>query len=416
MAKKITLPLNKKHIAIVLCFLLSQTAFCQIEPVAGVEYSMFTSFSNYGWELGAVYPFVAIQAWEALRLSAFGGAGVSIDNNWEGTATFDFGANFEVFPFGILLGVGYGYEYLVSDDQQGSYPFMRFALGIGDDVAYTKLYYDDHFNDNDWKVGLLFGIVFFPSSPQNTVPERRYVPPPPPPTPTPPPPSLPQNTVPEIRKPVITSEELTQLELAYAYNKTYRDIEAQGRRLSISSMYERNLFIQKYQGRPNDSQVASAINWKLESFKSSTVSAGEIVERVKNEPNEFRKVRLLHDWVTDVFAYEYQLLWLMDNVSGRNAEFTLQQIIDRERGVCLEYAVLFWFLADTVGMDAYLIADYSEPGIGHAYNMVVINETGYIIDTTWDSGYLDRSNNFRRDFGIKYFMPSISKSYMLRDW
>jgi transglutaminase/protease-like cytokinesis protein 3 len=41
---------------------------------------------------------------------------------------------------------------------------------------------------------------------------------------------------------------------------------------------------------------------------------------------------------------------------------------------------------DSAGVETYLICDYSEPGIGHAYNMVVINNTGYIIDTTWDSG------------------------------
>jgi hypothetical protein len=162
MVKKVALPLNKKHVAIVLLLLLSQTVFGQIESVSGFDYSILTSIGNYGWELGAIYPFVGIQAWEVLRLSAFGGVGGSIKNDWKGTATFDFGANFEVFPFGILLGVGYGYEYLLSDvssDDRRSYPFMRFALGLGDDDAYMKLYYDHHFNNNGWKAGLLLGII-----------------------------------------------------------------------------------------------------------------------------------------------------------------------------------------------------------------------------------------------------------------
>jgi transglutaminase/protease-like cytokinesis protein 3 len=108
------------------------------------------------------------------------------------------------------------------------------------------------------------------------------------------------------------------------------------------------------------------------------------------------------------------------DVNGRQAEFTLEQIVQRERGVCMEYSVLFWFLADSVGLDTYLICDYTIPnGGGHAYNMVVINGTGYIIDTTWDSGNVSgRGGNttFQRRFEKNYFMPSIALSYMRRGW
>jgi hypothetical protein len=231
-------------------------------------------------------------------------------------------------------------------------------------------------------------------------------------------PPPPQKNEPIIRKPVITSKELTQLELAYAYNQTYRDIEAQGRRLKISSMSERNQFIQQYNGSPDVPQVFNATNWELEYFNSTTISAGEIVTRAKNESNKFRRVRLIHDWVADIFAYDKALLLWMD-VNHRNAEFTLQQIIQREKGVCLEYAVLFWYLADTAGLDVYLISDHSKPGVGHAYNMVVINGTGYIIDTTWDSGNVsdvDGKITFQRHFEKNYFMPSIFQSYVRRSW
>jgi transglutaminase/protease-like cytokinesis protein 3 len=125
------------------------------------------------------------------------------------------------------------------------------------------------------------------------------------------------------------------------------------------------------------------------------------------------------DWVADVFAYDYDLLWWMDNVSGKNAEFTLRAMINRQRGVCFEYAILFWFLLDAVGLDVYLVSDHSQPGIGHAYNMVIINGTGYIIDTTWDSGnwYKNgRITRFDRMNSKDYFMPGVSQSYRLRGW
>jgi hypothetical protein len=233
------------------------------------------------------------------------------------------------------------------------------------------------------------------------------------------PPLPPKNTEPVIRKPVLKTEELTRLELAYAYNKTYRDIEAKGRRLKVWTREARNQFIQQYQGFPDTKEVLSAYYWELEYFKSDIVSAEEIVIRAKNEPNEFRKIRLLHDWVADIFAYDYSLLNWMD-IHGRNAEFTLQQIAQREKGVCMEYSVLFYFLADSVGLDTYLISDHTIPnGGGHAYNMVVVNGTGYIIDTTWDSGNISDVGGkitFQRRFEKNYFMPSIALSYYNRNW
>ncbi|GHV88813.1 hypothetical protein AGMMS50267_11730 [Spirochaetia bacterium] len=217
--------------------------------------------------------------------------------------------------------------------------------------------------------------------------------------------------------PTITSEELQRVELAYA--ETVRDIENRGKRLRIWNASERSAFIQRYQGSPNTRLVNEAGNTKLPYYSISTTSERDIVTLARQESNDFMKVRMIHDWVSDVFAYDNDLLWWMDNVSGRNAEFTLGKIVERQRGVCLEYAILFWFLLDAAGVDTYLISDHSEPGIGHAYNMVVINGTGYIIDTTWDSGNRfenGRITKFDRMVSKNYFMPGVSQSYRLRRW
>jgi hypothetical protein len=216
--------------------------------------------------------------------------------------------------------------------------------------------------------------------------------------------------------PTITPEELKKVELAYA--ETARDIERRGKRLSVG-LGERNAFIQKYQGAPDTNAVLAAKNTKLEWYNIRKTSQEDIVALAKKEPNDFLKVRMIHDWVADVFAYDYDLLWWMDNVSGRNAEFTLGKIVERQRGVCFEYAILFWFLLDAAGIDTYLICDFSQPGIGHAYNMVIINGTGYIIDTTWDSGNkyeFGEIKEFKKMISKNYFMPDISQSYRLRGW
>jgi hypothetical protein len=154
--------------------------------------------------------------------------------------------------------------------------------------------------------------------------------------------------------PTITSEELNRVELAYA--ETVRFIQQRGKRLYIRNMSERNAFIQQYQGRPETGAVRSARDKKLEWYDIRTTSQEDIVALAKKESNAFVKVRMIHDWVSDVFFYDYDLLQWMKNVSGRNAEFTLGKIIERQRGVCFEYAVLFWFLLDAVGIDTYLIS------------------------------------------------------------
>jgi transglutaminase/protease-like cytokinesis protein 3 len=196
-----------------------------------------------------------------------------------------------------------------------------------------------------------------------------------------------------------------------AYAETVRYIQGRGKRLYINNLLERNSFIRQYQGRPEAARVRSAKDKRLVYYDIRTTSQEDIVALARQEPNVFLKVRMIHDWVSDVFSYDFDLLWWMDNVSGRNEEFTLRKIVERQRGVCFEYAILFWFLLDAVGLDTYLISDHSEPGIGHAYNMAVINNTGYIIDTTWDSGNRYESGRivqFDRMVTKDYCMPDVA--------
>ncbi|GHT80319.1 hypothetical protein FACS1894130_11360 [Spirochaetia bacterium] len=219
--------------------------------------------------------------------------------------------------------------------------------------------------------------------------------------------------------PTITKEELRRVELAYA--ETIRDIENRGKTLRINNSSERSTFIQRYQGSPNTRLVNETRNTKLPYYSVSTTSERDIVALARQEPNDFMKVRMIHDWVSDVFAYDFDYLSWMRNISGRNKELTLGQMVQIQRGVCLEYAILFWFLMDSVGIDTYLTIDNSnpDPNIGHAYNMVVINGTGYIIDTTWDSGNWfvnSRITKFDRMISKDYFMPGVSQSYRLRRW
>jgi transglutaminase-like putative cysteine protease len=224
-----------------------------------------------------------------------------------------------------------------------------------------------------------------------------------------------------VYHPTISSEELTKVELSY--QSTIREIERQGRRIRIDSDSVRKTFIQKYQGNPDTTSVNNVKSTSIPVYSYNSTSEQQIVAMAKAEQNRFMKVRMIHDWVSDIFAYDFDYLEWM-KYSNRNHEYTLGEIVEREKGVCLEYAILFYNLALAAGIDAYLISDHSgvKPNgeqIGHAYNMVMIDETGYVIDTTWDSGNQVEHNKYiayDQMISKDYFMPSISESYKLRHW
>ncbi|GHV78402.1 hypothetical protein AGMMS49944_01930 [Spirochaetia bacterium] len=236
-----------------------------------------------------------------------------------------------------------------------------------------------------------------------------YIPQPPAPTPKP---------TPEPQfihyRPTITAEELNAVKLAY--QDTGREIERRGKSIEITNISERRAFINKYPESYNPA-VTNARNTKLEWYDIETTSEKDIVALAKNEPNPYMKIRMIHDWVADIFAYDYDLADWMD--ANGQAQFTVASLLQRERGVCYEYSVLFYTLMTAVGIDTYLVGDIATPGKAHEFNLVIIDGVGYIIDTTWDSGNAVRYNRyteFKRTKTKEWFMPSVPKSYKMRGW
>jgi transglutaminase-like putative cysteine protease len=341
---------------------------------------------------------------------------------------YDFGSSFHVFPC-----AGISFNFIGVPNESGDTITIGEKFSV-DAVVGAKIFFKRFELYGEYKYNLLkndsnrlslgitfaFGHSYIPTPPAPSPAPRSY-----PVYPAPSPVRV--QPVPQVRPkhyPSITSEELQKVELAYA--ATVRDIERQGKRIYIGNAQERAAFIRRYQGNPDTASTAQLRREVFGSpaseqnyYDSSQTSEKDIVAMAKNEPNDFIKVRMIHDWVSDNLAYDYDLLWWMDNVSGQNAVFTFGEIVRKERGVCLEYAIAFYYLMDAAGINTYLISDYSKPGIGHAYNMVIINGTGYIIDTTWDSKNQYQNGRFVTYNPVsdtKFFMLGVSESYKLRGW
>ncbi|GMO15753.1 MAG: hypothetical protein Pg6A_01980 [Termitinemataceae bacterium] len=391
---------NPRLFAIPLFLIFSLPVFAQTALSFGLEVALYTGYSsNYGLDFISGYPFIEFQTGPFFA-SAFGGGGLSCRLE----ASYQFGGNLGFLLGDCFIGGGAGMAGPNLSGESALYPFVRGFAGVGDftsgdNASYVKLYYDYNFNDNGYKLGILFGGKF--SLLFNDAPARPVF----------------ASTSSSTRYPTITPEELKEVELFYA--GTVYDIERRGKRMYINNISDRNKFIQKFHGNPNTYAVKESKNQKLPYYNIYEVSEKDIIRLVKQEQNLFLKVRMIHDWVSDIFIYDYDYAWYMDNVRYENNIFTLRQIVQRQRGVCFEYAILFWFLADAAGIDCYLISDRSKPGVGHAYNMVVIDGTGYIVDTTFDSGNRYENNfvtKFDRMISKDYFMLGVSESYRRRRW
>ncbi len=139
---------------------------------------------------------------------------------------------------------------------------------------------------------------------------------------------------------------------------------------------------------------------------------GLVVYLSKDSPNSFVTVKRFHDWVADNIAYDAPSF-----LSGRLPEQGYRAVLASRLAVCEGYATLFKKLCDVGGVPCALIDGYSR-GYGssvfasedptksnHAWNLVQINKASYLIDTTWDSGYLENG----------HFTKSYSTGYLFAD-
>ena len=128
----------------------------------------------------------------------------------------------------------------------------------------------------------------------------------------------------------------------------------------------------------------------------------------QGSPNAFVTVKRLHDWVADNIAYDTPSF-----LAGKIPDQSYKAVLSTKLAVCEGYATLFKKLCDIKGIPCALVSGYSR-GYGssvfatenvtssnHAWNIVRINGSDYLVDTTWDAGYLE-NNRFVRSYSAGY--------------
>lgn len=124
----------------------------------------------------------------------------------------------------------------------------------------------------------------------------------------------------------------------------------------------------------------------LDEEEAVNKAAAEVMETLALDQYEtdYEKVYAIYDYIcSNVVYWEY--------TAAESAYYILSHsayaaFVNNE-AVCQGYALMFYRLALTAGIDNRLVSGYAEDtGVAHGWNIVKIGDRYYNVDTTWDAG------------------------------
>lgn len=191
-----------------------------------------------------------------------------------------------------------------------------------------------------------------------------------------------------------------------------------------SSDYEESggsLFIVKYQTSEDYSKAYSfrtgtphSLLKKIpaEITKLRTTAPSQYVKRVcefikANSTDDFERIKIAHDIVAVNIKYDAASFWA-ENLPEQDYETVLKTGL----AVCEGYSNTLEKFLDVLGFKNQVVHGYAR-GVGtllleestlesnHAWNMVKIADAYYLIDCTWDSGYMNGKKSIQ-EYGTDY--------------
>jgi transglutaminase-like putative cysteine protease len=140
----------------------------------------------------------------------------------------------------------------------------------------------------------------------------------------------------------------------------------------------------------------------------SETDVDAVAAHVKNsEPDPFLRFKALHDYVALRTTYDIQAL-----AAGRYPPQDAETVLRTGTGVCAGYANALLALGVAAGYEVAFVAGDSRDmggdvgGGGHAWNAVKIDGGWYLVDATWNAGYVE-GTTFVPNYGTEYlFTPA----------
>ena len=122
------------------------------------------------------------------------------------------------------------------------------------------------------------------------------------------------------------------------------------------------------------------------------------------ESDPIGRAKLVHDFIALRVAYDAP-----SYVAGSYPPQDAETVFRTRLSVCAGYANLFHAMAQDAGLESrVVVGDTRKPdgnisGEGHAWNAVRIDSKWYLVDVTWDAGYVNGSEYTAR-YQTEYFM------------
>ncbi len=164
--------------------------------------------------------------------------------------------------------------------------------------------------------------------------------------------------------------------------------------------------------------------------EEETLALSETI--VGETTDEYKKLRLIHDWVSDNIYYDYDLYY----GKVKRPRYTVSGILENKYAVCAGYAMLTEALLKAQGIPCITVNGYALGVAGdkawtdetmevtqanHAWNEAFVDGRWVVLDTTWDSGnkYEDGEFVYGGVRAPKYFdisQEQIAKDHKLLRW
>lgn len=155
---------------------------------------------------------------------------------------------------------------------------------------------------------------------------------------------------------------------------------------------------------PSEQVVHPAVQALPAEAKVSIEAVGRYLRAA--EPNAARRIKAIHDFVATHLAYDAESYY-----AGRYPDQRAEAVFASGLAVCAGYANLMKAIADVTGDEVVIVVGDARgmssdvEGEGHAWNAARVDGRWYLLDATWDSGYL-KDRAFVREYRSDYlFVP-----------
>ena len=155
---------------------------------------------------------------------------------------------------------------------------------------------------------------------------------------------------------------------------------------------------------PQKAEIHPAVLSMPAGQKTSAETVGRYLAAQESDP--YLRVKAVHDFVANHVAYDAVAL-----AEGRYPPQDAATVLETGMGVCAGYANLFKAIGDATGDNVVVVVGDSRSrggqisGAGHAWNAAEVNGRWYLIDATWDAGYVN-GREFTKQYSTSYlFVP-----------